>query len=330
MNSQDQDTAVEHDEARRLASERARSSYGTFVRVGEGEYNSNRNEYRFPLLLRRPRLVHESDGDGVIDVRFYSEQAFGEIVIDGKTRDIDAPHPETVFSKIRSREEEIERAIRKALVSTSGRKFAHLPFLENQFSPLEDIISQLLLKREISVQDIREVDENRDPPRYQEYVNELQDVELADSPTADTITAGDRLIKIHKDNGEQFDNALNEAMGVYFENNVDEFDMIYRTLGPYLVIAGRYYQRAIGREDLPAIHEQELRDAVASEYNGQRRVRMLFKFSRYLIQLQEVDILEPEYRNDTRMWIGDEDIQSGIEKAAVEFDPIQELIYTFS
>lgn len=323
----ERETAVEMSEARRLAAKRARSSYGTFIRVGDGSYNPDQNTYNFPLIVRPPRVIHSENRETVIDVRFQSEIQVGQITIHGDDRSLEAPHRATVMSKIRARDKTIESAIRKALVSTSGRRFSHLPFLENQFSPLEDLLSQLILDRSITLD--QNVDESFQE-RYRKYIGSLEDIDLVDIGEGEQITAGDALINVLDDRSEDYHKALNDAMGIYFENNLDDFDMIYRTLGPYLVIAGRYYQRSLELEEMPTIHEQELRDAISAEYSGHRREEKLVKFSRYLIQLQEVGILEPVFESGERLWSGRETIRRDLETVADQFEPLQDLLVSYS
>lgn len=325
------DTAVTMEEARRLAVERARRSYGTFIRVDNGEYDPDANVFKFPLLISRPQIIKDSHGESVIDIRFQSQITLGEIEIDGTSREIKAPHREKVLKKIRDRQDNIELAVRKALVSTSGTKFSHLPFLENQYSPLEDILSELILNRRVDHSKMFGADEER-KSRYRTYLDGLVDIGLAESLDEGTIKAGNRLIGILQDRGEQYDMALNDAMGVYFENNIDEFEMINRTLGPYLIIAGRYYQRCLELNEMPTIHENELRDAIIAEYSGRRQAQKLLKFSQYLIQLQRVGVLQPTHDNGVRYWEGNEEIYQSIDTQAVhrQFEPIQELLPSYS
>lgn len=321
--------AVTPEEARRLAVDKVRSAYGTFIRVGDGQLNEDDLVYEFPILTRKPNVIHSSDRESIIDVRFHKQLELGVVQVDARSREVQNPHREKIFRKIREHEESIENAIRKALVSVEGKSFAHLPFLENQFAPLEDLLSRLILEPTIPVEDIIERDEDRGGDRYQEYLNDLLENDLANR-RGDELTQGDRLINLHDKNAEKYSVTLNDAMGIYFENNLDKFDLVYKTLGPYLVIAGRYYQRAIETREIPEIHEEELRAAIEAEYNGKRRRRSLFKFSHYLIKLQEVGILKPSTEGGPRLWKGRETVREDLEDMAEQFDPIQELLPAYA
>lgn len=324
-----QELPMDMPEARRLAVKRARQSYGTFIRVGEGEYDKEEKVFRFPLEIRRPQIIKESDGDSVMSVRFHPKQDLKHLTVNAETRDIDAPHREHLFSLIRNRQDEIDVAVRKALVTVSGKSFAHLPFLENQFAPLEDVLAELILNKSIQVPDIEERDEDRGSDRYSEYVEDLIELDLANRRDGE-IRAGGKLLGFMDEHSELYEKALNDAMGVYFQHNVDKFQMINRSLGPYLVIAGRYYQQALIQQEIPTIHEKELRDAIQAEYTGKRRRRSLFKLSHYLIQLQEVGILESERDDGVRYWEGHEQVREDLENQADAFEPIQELLSTYN
>lgn len=319
------DTAVNMAEARRLAIDKVRSSYGTFIRLDDGEYIESENEFQFTIHIRRPRVIHESSGESIMDLRFHPRQDLGTLTVDGETREVDSPHREKLFKKIREQEASIEEAIRKALVSVAGTKLSHLPFLENQFAPLEDLIAELILNEGIDRRLINRRDEERGGSSYADYVDDLIESDLANL-RGGRITAGGRLIRLKEKNKERYQATLNDAMGVYFQDHLDQFELINKTLGPYLVIAGRYYERALEMGETPVIREQELRDAIISEYTGKRQRRSLFKFSHYLIQLQEVGVLEPTIENGERCWKGDDSVRKNLQEQANVFKPIQDIL----
>lgn len=297
------------DEARRKAAETVRSEIGTFVRLGAGEYNGDTNQFEFPLIIQSPKLIKDSLGREVRDVRFFSELGLGTLTVDGTTGEIERPNLNTMRAKIREQREEIDIAVQKALVSAAGRQLSHLPFPENQYSPLEDILAELLLRGDILEKDIELMDEGRNNERYSEYVDQLIKLDLAEREDG-VITPGDILIGM-EDEASTYQQAINMAIGRYFEHTLSDFDMIKRTLGPYLVIAGYYYRRALETEELPLVGESELRNAIKNErgYTGREKQEKLFKTSRYLTQLEGVGILHPVQREGKRLWSGDKSIQ---------------------
>ena len=323
------ETTVTLEEARRRAEEVVRYELGTFLRLGQGEYDRSENEFRFPITIRSPKIISDGKRKEVVDVRYFSENEVGTIAVDGHSKDVDRPNRSTIRRRVREYENDVELAVQKALVSAAGRKFSHLPFPENQFSPLEDILSELILKGEMSLDQIEMMDKGRDNERYHEYLNRLIGLDIAERDGR-TITNGSVLIKIVQDvkadPKQTYQDGLNTAMGHYFEANLGEFYMIKRTLGPYLAIAGRYYQRALELQEMPVVHENELRDAIRNEYGGAKKERTLMKLSRYLIQLEGVGILQSVDQNGTRFWTGDEDTRDDLRKKKEYLAPYQTLI----
>lgn len=316
-------TAIEPDEARRYAEKEVRYGLGTFCRLKDGEYDEKEGAYSFPIVIRSPRIIEDSQEE-VIDVRFYEELELGTVEVDGSTGDVSRPALPTVRSKIKEQQEEIEIAVQKALVSAAGDKLSHLPFPENQYSPLEDILSVLLLEGQIKWETIRKMDEGRGNNSYEKYVDNLVQTGLA-SHDDDLITDGNILIEFN-DKADSFQEAVNAAVGRYFEHNIGEFAMIKRTLGPYLAISGHYYRRSLEIEEMPRIQEDDLRRAIHREYSGREKSEKLMKFSRYLVQLEDVGIIESFHDGGDRYWVGDDKIRSKLVDRSEFLAPMQSLM----
>lgn len=316
-------TAIEQDEARRYAEREVRFGLGTFCRLKEGTYDHENNEYAFPLVIQSPRIVEDNQNE-VVDVRFYEELDLGIVSVDGATGDVSRPPLGTVKRKIKEQKEEIEVAVQKALVSAAGDKLSHLPFPENQYSPLQDILSILLLEGQMKWQTILRMDEGRDNNPYKTYTENLIQIDLA-SRQGGRITDGNILIELN-DRADTFQEAVNAAVGRYFEHNIGEFAMIRRTLGPYLAIAGRYYRLSLELEEMPRIEESDLRQAIYQKYSGQEQTEKLMKFSRYIIQLESVGLIESFHDGGTRYWVGDDDIRNEIMDESEFLAPMQSLI----
>lgn len=317
-------TTISEDEARRYAEDVVRSELGMFLRLGDGEYNRSENEYQFNLVIRSPKTIRDAPNGEVADVRFFSELDLGQVTVDGKSGEVARPNIPTIKSKIRNQEEQVEIAVRKALVSAAGHRFAHLPFPENQYAPLEDILSHVLLHGTLSMDDISMMDADRDNRRYHEYTQNLLELDLL-SQDGNTLTSGDVLIGI-EDECESYQEAINTAIGRYFEHNLGEFDTINRTLGPYLVIASRYYRRALELEELPLIDEDELRQSIISEYSGKEQRQKLMKFYRYLVHLENVGILRSVNQGGKRLWVGDDEVDNLLREQTEYLGPVQTLL----
>lgn len=315
-------TTISEAEARRYAEDKVRSELGMFLRVGEGWLNEEEERYEFELLIRSPKLVENREGE-VTDVRYFEELDLGKVTVDGSTGEVSRPNIRTIKSKIREQRKEVEIAVRKALVSAAGRQFSHLPFPENQFAPMEDILSYVLVHGSIEMNQIRLMDQDRGNDRYSEYVSELIELDLL-KRDEDVISSGNVLIGL-EDESESYQDTVNRAIGRYFEHNIGDFNMINRTLGPYLVIAGRYYRQAILQEDMPLISADDLRQAIISEYTGKEKHQKLMKMYRYLVHLEEVGILKPIKKGRETYWVGDDDIEESLREHRELLGPVQAL-----
>ena len=316
-------TTITESEARRHAEGVVRSEMGMFLRVGEGEYNDEEGQYEFELLIRSPKLIENRSGE-VTDVRYFEELDLGQVTVDGSTGDVERPRLQTVRAKIRDQRKEVEIAVRKALVSAAGRRFSHLPFPENQFSPLEDILAHVLVHGSLNIEQIELMDSDRTNDRYSEYVQNLLDLDLLKQEDR-RLTSGNVLIGL-EDQADSYQETINMAIGRYFEHHIGDFGMINRTLGPYLVIAGRYYRHAVMREEMPLISVDELRDAISAEYSGKQKQQKLMKLYRYLVHLDDVGILHPQTHGKDTYWVGNEEVQERLRNQSELLGPVQTLL----
>ncbi|MFB9807533.1 hypothetical protein ACFFQF_20965 [Haladaptatus pallidirubidus] len=243
-------TAVSEDEARRVAMEAIRFNLGTYLRLDDGEFDEDELEYTFPITLRSPKLILDENKENAVALRFLDPIHVGDVTVDASTKDVDHPTSKQVKAKLEEYEKELNEAVQKALVRASGSSLSHLPFPENQYAPIQDLLSEVILNDEIDVDAIRTMDSYEDGEKYQQHIDSLVELDLLKRGNV-TLRSGDVLNTIQekdKFEGQKIEthqDELNAALGRYFQHNVGEFDMIKRTLGPYLALAGFYYQRAL-------------------------------------------------------------------------------------
>lgn len=325
-----EDAGVDPSEARRVAMEEVRFNLGTYLRLDEGEFDEEELKYTFPIILRSPKLILDEDNENAVDLRFLDPIKVGVVTVDANTKDVDRPTSRQVKKEIKKYEKELHAAIQKALVRASGSSLSHLPFPENQYAPLQDILSEVILNGEIAIASLEMMDSYEDGEKYQKYIDSLIELDLL-KRKGDVLRSGDVLDTIQeKDKFEGHEvkthqDELNAALGRYFEHNVGEFEMIKRTLGPYLALAGFYYRRALELDELPVIKERDLRDGILFEYDGQKQQKKLFKMSRYLVQLEEVGVLTSVYDNGERYWVGDDTTFTRLKATADQLGPVTEL-----
>lgn len=323
-------TAVDIDEARRVAMHAVRFNLGTFLRLDDGKFDEEELEYIFPIILHSPKLILDGSKEEAIDLRFLEAIQAGNVVVDASTKEVNHPTANQIKKKLENYEKELNEAVQKALVRASGGSLSHLPFPENQYAPIQDILSEVILNGEIYLEDIEMMDSYEGKDKYQKHIDNLVEIDLLKRGNL-VLRSGDVLNTIQQKDKfgghevESHQDELNAALGLYFEHNIGEFDMIKQTLGPYLALSGFYYQRALTVGDLPTIKEKELRTGIKMEYAGREQKKKLFKMSRYLIQLEDVGVLNSVYRNGERYWVGDDNTFSRLVTAADEMGPVSKL-----
>ena len=306
-------SAISSDEARKQAEQVLRFKIGPQYSLGEPE--SDGSEYVFPILISPPRVIFDETRSTPVDVQYLEETKVGEIRVD-EDKELDYTLPQTVYRRVREYEEKIQEAVEKALISAAAKDFTQLPFPENRYAPVEDLLAEVILQGSIAIEEISylESSDEGEDGKYTKYIRELEDLDLLRREDGQ-VTDGNILTNIQRDTDKSHE-ALNAALAHYFRENVSNLDKIHQILGPYLAVAGFYYRLAIEANTLPTVKEKELRDAFEQHYKGrgkQTRVKM-FKFSRYLLHLERAGILELITKPDGRVWTGNETIKEDLEE----------------
>lgn len=157
-----------------------------------------------------------------------------------------------------------------------------------------------------------------------QYINQLKEVDLV-RERDNQIESDDILIEIEAqedDHPEQ----LNAALAHFFRKGAENTETIQQILGPYLILAGYYYKRALELEDSPRVTEGEFKEEIERFYSGKNSSQKKFKLSRYLIQLEEVDILESGPDTDQDTWVGVAEIKEGILAEDDLIEPMSSLV----
>jgi len=154
-----EETAVDTEEARRLAMEAVRFNLGTYPRLGEGEFDENELQFNFPIVIESPKLILDSNNEAAKDLRYLDPINVGEVTVDASDKEVDYPTRGQVKDRIRKHEQELNEAIQKALIRASGSNLSHLPFPENQYAPIQDILSEVILNNGIYQEEIEMMDQ---------------------------------------------------------------------------------------------------------------------------------------------------------------------------
>lgn len=317
-------STISEEEARKEAEKILRFKIGPQYSLGEPEGADG--GFTFPVLIRLPKVIFDEMRSKPVSVKYLEPRKVGEITIEGPN-ETDYTHAQTVYKNVREVEEQIQEAIEKALISAAAKDFTKLPFPENRYAPVEDLLAQVILKGSVPVESISELEAEEDD-KYTKYIHQLEKDELLRRENG-SIKAGDILASIQRETDRHHE-ALNAALAHFFRENINELEKLHQVLGPYLAIAGFYYRLAIDTEQLPMVNENELREAFNAHYKGMGRRSKLkeFKMSRYLLHLERAGILECFTESDGRLWSGNEEIKDDLEDQTQYLGTISEVSTT--
>lgn len=313
---------ISEDKATTEAEKVLRFEIGNLPHLGAPEYEDG--SYVFPVNISLPRVIFDEEREDPIDVRYMSSTEIGEIRIDASSGDrVDRTNLSDIKRRIQNKKDEVDRAVQKALVKASADKFSLLPFPEHRYTPLQDLLSEVILTGQIESEIFDGLgSESRE--KYVKYVEMLEEVNLLRWED-NRVTADDYLIEIEAQTDYPSE-ALEASLAHFFREGADDYDMLQQILGPYLTIAGYYYKRSLETDQLPRISAREFRRELKSKYTGKQRADKSFKLSRYLLQLEEVDILESSSDRGHRGWKGNQEVKSKLLRQEEELRPISEVI----
>lgn len=307
-----QDPTFERSEARKEAERILRFKIGPQYSLGDPKKMEG-GGYSFPVLISLPRVIFDEARQNPVDVKYLDAREVGEIEVAGPD-EVDYTLPQTIYANVREVEQRIQKVVEKALISAAAKDFTQLPFPENRFAPIEDLLAKITLQGSVSIETISTLEPSEDDNKYSKHLDLLEKNDLIRRENG-KIVPGDILASIQRDT-DRHSEALNAALAHFFRENINNLDDVHEVLAPYLAIAGFYYRLAIDSDRLPVVTEEELRDAFARHYKGRGRRTELkkFKMSRYLLHLERVGILECHTKSDQRVWSGNPEIKASLEE----------------
>ena len=321
MSTEQDKATVSEDTARNEAEKTLRFEIGNLPHLGSPDYEDG--EYVFPVLIRVPRVIFDEDREDPINVKFLSSEDLGVIRVDAESGEAaERTDVWQINKRIREKKKEVDRAIQMALVRAEAEKFSLLPFPEHRYTPIQDLLADVILRGQIPRERFDEIGTGA-WEKYEEYVDALIDAGLLRMENS-RVTAADHLIEIEASTDEPSE-ALNVALAYFFREGTYDHDMVFSILGPYLTIAGYYYRRSIETDDLPRIETRQFREQIRQAYSGRDGRLKAFKLSRYLLQLEEIGILRSKSEKDGRGWVGDSEILAEVLSQREELRPIAEI-----
>lgn len=296
-----------------------REKYGNLPSIGIPAFQDN--IWVVPINVKYPRVFFEKGTNRPKKVRYMNFEKVGEIKIDANRGDIiDKPRYFDIKSEIKAKLDFIQISVQKALVKTGAQNFSKLPFSEHMHTPIEDIIAFLLLKDKLDLQNEISLltDEERD--RYMKNIDLLISTGLI-RKSDNLIIPDNALIEIERSTGD-ISSKMNKALSYFFAQGYDNISSIQQVLGPYLTISGYIYGQSIEYDDVIPVEFQEIQSIIQQNY-GQLVKQM--KIPRYLIQLNEVGLLDQSVIRGEDVWFPKADILRNVKLEDTLLTPIRNM-----
>jgi hypothetical protein len=187
---------LDKEEAWKRALEVIRTTYGTIPYPGKPVLEEG--IWKIGIMARYPRVIVDETKNLPEKVRFMVFEDLGQIDIDANTGDIkNKPHYWHLQRSIRDKLQLIQTTVFKALIKVGAGQFSNLPLSEHIHTPLEDIISWLLIRNTLDL----DVDLGNLPAdfrhKYRQSVNYLKSVGLV-RISGSIVEPGNAMIEIER------------------------------------------------------------------------------------------------------------------------------------
>lgn len=311
----------EKEEVRKKALELIRDSYGNIPYPGEPVLEEG--IWKVPIIARYPRVLVNEEENIPEKVRFMAFEDLGEIEIfanNGKIKE--KPSYWELQSSIKDELELIQTTVWKALVKVGANKFSNLPLAEYMHTPIEDILSWLLINNTLDLEIQLGILNEEDRAKYLQNTEYLQFVGLI-RKTGDIVEPDNALIAIEKQS-ETVSQALSNSLAYFFEKGYEHIDTIKQVLGPHLIVTGSIYQRSIEYGQVIFLKTRSIEDIFRDVYRSQPH--KIFKLPRYLLQCASVGLIEKKIVAGENVWCGKDEIFRAIIREEEILEPIRGFI----
>lgn len=316
-----QNTPIDESRAKIKAQKELAHEIGNLPYLADVEHDED--TYVFPLHVRLPRVIFDERRNDPIEVKFMSSERIGEIRVNAESGELNRTQLHDIKTNIRRQKRIVEETVQKALVRSSASKFSKLPFPELRYTPILDIISRLLLEGAIAEEELEKLTDQYEQS-YRDYIETLVNVGLA-RMTDTHLEADDFLIELRAQESD-LPEQLNAAMAHFFEEGAGDIETIRQILGPYLTLAGYYYMQVLESGEMPEMTEDEFRQQIDKAYRGSDRELKKFKLAHYLIQLEDVGLLQSDMDAGPRIWTGKGEVREDILREQDMLEPMSEVI----
>lgn len=316
MQSRITEPVVSKEEAERKAHEFLRARIGNIPHIRSAELKGD--VWVIPIDVNYPKVFLSKD-NLPIKTRFIKIANVGKIELSAINGDF-RYHPRVwdIEASINKGMDLIRNIVEKALVKVGSSNFSILPFSELRYSPIIDILANLLTDEKFYLPDVTK--DEFQASKYRGYVRDLERVGLV-RISNDVVIPGNLFTVMEErlpDNAKDFDR-LSALMSLFFERGYSFIESVRSVLGPHLDLSGFIYRESLEFGDLLSFTKRELRIMMDDPNKD-------IKIPRYLLQLERVGIIEEDRTSGLASWKPREEIFNNLSRENEILAPAFEMI----
>jgi len=311
---------ISKEEAEKIVHQFIREQYGTIPSPGEPKLEEG--IWKFPINANYPRILFNEYKKKPEKIRFMTFKNIGEIHLSNEGDIISHPRYFTIRGVIKLKLDEIRTSVEKALVKVGANKFSQLTFPDHMFTPIQDILSWLLIEDTINIHDFLSNVVGDKKERYLQNIELLKSVSII-KQEGTLIIPGDSFVEIEMDTKLSNPQKLAASLALFYERGYENIDAIRSFLGPHLILSGFCYEESIECDSMIAIRETEFRKVISENYYDTSK---LIKLPRYLLQLENIGVIQQSKKIDEISWEPNPELYEKLRGEEDLMAPIQEMI----
>jgi len=311
---------ISKEEAEKIVHQFIREHYGTIPSPGEPRLEED--IWKVPINASYPRILFNEYKKKPEKVRFMTFKNLGEIHLSKDGNIISQPRYIDIGAAIKSKLDEIRTSVEKALIKVGADRFSRLTFPDHMFTPIQDILSWLIIGDAIYVDEfLSKVVEDK-KGKYLQNIEVLKSVGLI-KQEGNLLLPGDSFIEIEMNTKLSNPQKLAASLTVFYERGYENIDTIRSFLGPHLILSGFCYEESVECDSIIAIRESEFRKVISEKYYDASK---LIKLPRYLLQLENIGLIQPSKKGNESSWEPNPELYAKLRGEENLIAPIQEMM----
>jgi hypothetical protein len=294
-----------------------REYFGTIPSPGKPIFQDK--IWKIPINVRYPRVLYKIDNLPK-KVRFMNFGKVGEISMNSETGElIDKPWFYDVQNEIRKNLDNVSIAVEQALVKSEANLFSKIPFPSHMKTPILDILSWMILRdrMDLTTLEFESFDEDT-RQKYLRNISELEETGLLHI-SENIVEPGPILIEIEARRDIPESKKLGSALAVFFERGYGFIESVRQVLGPHLIICSFCYQISLEQDEVVPLSYETINSIYSGFYPYETQK---IKLPRYLLQLEQVELLGCDTISGNQVWMSKEPILTRIKQEEEILEPL--------